>query len=445
MTTVEARTPTTAVLVWTALLLLPAIALPLQVLPIAAFGRSAPWFTAVAPVVAVLAVLAMIWLWPDKGWRWAVLLGSLSALSVTALPYLEADGEVTATVAAVAAITVLVGVLGAAGWLAQSGLRALAAAVAGLAVVTSQIGHVVRAVNLGIPRWDLSALIVLTAAATLFAVILPAVGARYRVVTTRLSGRAVIAAATAALIPLAFAITSRARADDVDTFLTGVRVTGAVALVAAVVVLAVAVWAGPRLALGVLSLGSLVAGAGQLTAYVNHIVTGEHVTDFPRTPEPGLGTTAWLLILAGLAVGLVVALPSIRGYLGAGAALVAAVGLYLADNDDAVNSVWHQVAVATLVVAVLAGVAAVCDGPSAGLVGVMGVFLGSALVRVEGIWTLTFTEPVHTRGAVHWTPIALMGAAAVGLAVFTYLGLRAQRPDRQRLQTYQTSGLPTVP
>lgn len=133
MTTVEARPPTTTVLVWTALLLLPAIAVPLRVLPMTSYGKPIPWFTVVAGAVAALAALAVVWRWPDKGWRWTVLAGSLLGLSTGALLFVTAaDLDVMGTAATASAMIVLVGALGAVGWLAQSGSRTLAAVVAGL-------------------------------------------------------------------------------------------------------------------------------------------------------------------------------------------------------------------------------------------------------------------------------------------------------------------------
>ncbi|MBC6450109.1 hypothetical protein [Actinokineospora xionganensis] len=203
---------------------------------------------------------------------------------------------------------------------------------------------------------------------------------------------------------------------------------------AVVAVVALTAWAGPRLALGALSLGALVASAGTVVFYLLFLsISGDE-------PAPGLGLTSWLLILAGLAVGVALALPSIRGYLGAGAALVGAVALYLADAAGPRDPVWQQFVVAAVIAAAVAGAAAVCDGPSAVAGGVIGVMLGAALGTVDWIWNARPTSPVYTEGVVNWMPIALMAGAAIGLAAFTYLGLRAQR-----LQTYQTSGLPTVP
>ncbi|SDI37458.1 hypothetical protein SAMN05192558_11524 [Actinokineospora alba] len=433
MTTVEDRPPTTTVLVWTALLLLPAIAVPLRVLPMTSYGRPIPWFTVVAGAVAALAALAVVWRWPDKGWRWTVLIGCLLGLSSGALLFVTAaDLDVMGTVATASAMTVLVGTLGTAGWLAQAGWRALAAVVAGLAVLTSQIGHVTRAIEL-LPQWGLPALFAVTGAASLAAVILLGLGADYRSAGTRMSGRVILTAAVAALIPVAFAVTSwlrpQGKSEGGEAFLDRVREIGLVAVVIVAVIAALAVWAGPRPALGVLSLGALTAGSYQLTAYAAFIASGERVPELRFVREPGLGTTTWLLILAGLAVGVAFALPGIRGYLGAAAALAAALSLYLADSHGATSPLWPQVAVAALVAAVVAGVAAVCDGPSAAAVGITGFLLGGALARVDGLWTLSFSDPVYTKDFVNWMPVALMGAAAVGLAVFTYLGLRAQRHD----------------
>lgn len=88
-------------------------------------------------------------------------------------------------------------------------------------------------------------------------------------------GRVVLTAAVAALIPVAFAVRSWVRPQGKpEAFLDRVREVGLVALVIVVVVAALAVWAGPRPALGVLSLGALTAGAGQLVAYASFIAGG---------------------------------------------------------------------------------------------------------------------------------------------------------------------------
>ncbi|MGH3861343.1 hypothetical protein [Actinokineospora sp.] len=101
---------------------------------------------------------------------------------------------------------------------------------------------------------------------------------------------------------------------------------------------------------------------------------------------------------------------------------------------------WTQFAVVAVVAAVVVGAAAVCDAPSAVAVGVIGVMLGIALDKVDWIWSEAFANPVYTDGPVDLMPIVLMTIAAIGLAAHTYLDRRAQR-----LQTYQTSGLPTAP
>ncbi|SDI37434.1 hypothetical protein SAMN05192558_11523 [Actinokineospora alba] len=433
MTTADTRTSTTVVLVGTALLVLPAIALPLYTSRITMGDRPMPWLFGIVVPVAALAAIAAIWRWPDKGWRWVLLADSLCALVVGILASSTADRAVVMTLASPVGMTALIGVLGAAGWLAHSDARPLAAMVAGLAVATYGLRHVVALVDLGSQAADLTPLFAVAGLAILCAAALLALGTRFPSEHARLPRRLVIAAMAAALIPVAFtAVSWLLPVENTGWF----REIGVVAVVAVLIVVALTAWADPRQALAALSLGALVVGVATIATYILFL----EIAGFQGEPSGGLDFADWLLILTGLAVGTALALLPIRGYLGAVAALVGAVALYLADAEPPGVALWHQFAVAAVIAAVVAGAAAVCDGPSAVAVGVIGVTLGAALDAVDWIWTDAPTNPVYSVGPVDWVPVVLMAAAAIGLAAHTFLGARAQR-----LQTYQTSGLPTVP
>lgn len=274
-----------------------------------------PWMLGLAVPVAALAALAVIWRWPDKGWRWVLVAESLCALFVGLLATTTTDRAVVVILASPVGTTALVGVLGAAGWLAHSGSRALAAAVAGLAAVTHGLQYVVGLADLGNRFTDFTSLFAMAGVALLCASALLGLNVRFRGGHARLTNGVVIAAAAAAsLLPLAFVVMSWVLPlplDALEDLPARLRQEGSVALLVAAAVVAVAAWAGPRLALSALTLGALVAGAVTVSPYVVFIDINEDMSE----RGPGLSSTAWLLILTGLAVGIALALAPIRGHL----------------------------------------------------------------------------------------------------------------------------------
>lgn len=429
MTTVDTR-------VGTALLVLPAIAVLPQLLPLSMNGP-ASWTAAyAASMITTLVVVAVIWRWPDQGWRWAGLIGAFAALITGFTTSAVVDEAARGAVAGFGMAAIMVGVLGAAGSLAQAGSRTLAAAVAGMVVVAFQVGSMRRPIDFFGEPTDRTPLLAAAGVAYLCAAVLVGLGARRAVMDAALSGRVAGTALAAAFIPLAIALPwlmlGKPSGQAIDAFDDHFRATGIVALVATAIVLALAGRAGPRFALGVLALGALIAGTGSLGDFASRVTMVDRMEVLTETPEPGLGTTTWLLILAGVALGVLLALPGVRGYLAGAATLVAAVALYLADDTGMSSSLWTRVAVVALVAAVTAGAAAVCDGPSAVAVGVTGLMLAGALTAIEGAWSTGHSDLGFSESLAQWTPIALLGVAAVGLAVFTFQGLRANRVERAR-------------
>lgn len=442
MTTDDTRT--TALSAGTALLVLPAIAVLPQVLPMAVNGPDSWTAAYAASMITTLVVVAAIWRWPDQGWRWAVLIGAFGALATGFTSSAAVDDFALGALAGFGMAAILAGVLGAAGSLAQAGSRALAAAVAGVVVVAFQVGSMRRSIDFFGEPTDRTPLLAAAGVAFLCAAVLVGLGARRTDSDAGLSERVAGTAIVASLIPLATAlpwlILGKPSGQAVDAFDDHFRVAGIVALVATAIVLALAWRAGPRFALSALTLGALIAGTGSLGEFASRVVTVDRMDVLAEAPESGLGTTTWLLILAGLALGVLLALPGIRGYLAVAAALVAAVALYLADDAGMASPLWTHVVVVALVAALTAGTAAVCDGPSAVAVGVIGLMLSGALTTIEAIWSMGPGNPVYSEDPVHWTPIALLGAAAIGLAVFTVEGLRANRIERARGHESTTSG-----
>ncbi|HVK20966.1 MAG TPA: hypothetical protein VM677_06370 [Actinokineospora sp.] len=410
------------------LLTLPVIGLLLTpIYPLGMVGKEPPWFLHAVSPVAILIGVAIVWRWPGRGWQWSLILGVLSTLVGTiALAMNEPPGLVIEPAVAIASTLggwlLLIGAFGAASWLARSGARGLGAAVGGAAVACLTVGWTWRLLEFGKPS-DTTLLFIAVSVALIASAALLGFG-QAGSDADRPNPRLLLIGGAVAAAEVAFALVSRRfNPADYETY-------SATAAAVIAVLLLLSLLVGIRFLVTVVVIGALVAGTSRLRGALEAMASDQLFAAMAGGTDerpPAIGAEAWLLIAAGLVLGLAVSLPRFRALLAAIGASAAGVAIYLADDGDPTNQLLPKAAIAAAVFALVAGVGAAVSRASAAMVaaGLAGMMVGGSVDAATWFWQPgVFYSSTPLSAPTLWGPIVLLGVAALGL-----VGLHLYRDD----------------